>query len=286
MTSEQCKQGSWSREMDRLLRSISSAFLFGVALLYTMEVWWIGMTVEFWKLFLFLLAAIGINFFVGHFSGLSQEKGPWNVFFRAVQSCVIGLVSAFVCLVVLNRIRFDDPMASVVGKTLMMVIPFSIGAFLADIVIPFLGKRMEEEEVDPDEHPWQETLADIGATIAGGIFIGLPIAPTEEVSKLAVELGVWNELALIGLTLLVTYLIVFACFPNREDPTERKSVPFLQRPMVETGFSYTVSLLLALALLFFFDRIEPDDPLRFIISQVIMLGFPIAIGGAAGRLAV
>lgn len=286
MTSEQCKPGPWSRELDHLLRSISSAFLFGVALLYTMEVWWLGMTVEYWKLFLFLLVAVGVNFFVGHFSGLSQEKGCWSVFFRAVQSFVIGLVSAFVCLVVLNRITFEDPVASVIGKTLMMVIPFSIGAFLSDIVIPFLGKRTEEEEADPDAHPWKETLADIGATIAGGIFIGLPIAPTEEVSKLAVELGFWNELALIGLTLLVTYLIVFACFPNREESLDRQSIPFLQRPMVETGFSYTVSLLLALALLFFFDQIESDEPVRFILSEVITLGFPIAIGGAAGRLAV
>ena len=56
----------------------------------------------------------------------------------------------------------------------------------------------------------------------------------------------------------------------------------MQHPLSETAVAYTVSLAISLALVLF-NRVTPEEPLGFAISQTLVLAFP-AVGGAAGRL--
>ncbi len=53
--------GGWKREYSELARAFSGAFLFGITLLYTMELWWIGTYISFWRLFLLLAFAFAAN---------------------------------------------------------------------------------------------------------------------------------------------------------------------------------------------------------------------------------
>ena len=48
--------------------------------------------------------------------------------------------------------------------------------------------------------------------------------------------------------------------------------------------AYTVSLAISLAALVLFNRVTPEEPLGFAISQTLVLAFLAAVGGAAGRL--
>ena len=102
---------------------------------------------------------------------------------------------------------------------------------------------------------------------------------------LATQMTYWHELALIVLTLFVSYVVVFASSIGPEEEKPKQEVPFLQRPLTETALAYTVSFALSFILLFLFNRITPDDPLPFVISEVLIMSFPVSIGGAAGRLA-
>jgi putative integral membrane protein (TIGR02587 family) len=116
----------------------------------------------------------------------------------------------------------------------------------------------------------------------GALFLSFSIAPTDEISMLAAELDYAHALALIALSLLVTYVIVFASgFGTGQ---HEQQGPF-QSPLTETVLAYVLSLLVALAALFLFDRIEWGDPLAEIVAMVLVLGLP-AVGGAAGRLVV
>jgi len=38
--------GSWGNELNDLVRALSGTFLFGAPLLFTMEMWWIGL---YWR---------------------------------------------------------------------------------------------------------------------------------------------------------------------------------------------------------------------------------------------
>ena len=100
---------------------------------------------------------------------------------------------------------------------------------------------------------------------------------------LAAELDYAHLLALIGLSLLLSYIIVFASEFGTGQGTQPG--PF-QSPLTETVMAYLVSLLVALLSLYLFDQIELDDPLGRTVSLVLVLGLPATIGGAAGRLDV
>lgn len=238
-----------------------------------------------WKLLLFLAFSFLINVFIGYFAGFSDAKrGIRYVTFEAIEALAIGLIAAFISLYVLNRIDYTDPFYVISGKTIAVAVPFSIGAFLAGVAFPFMTGRKEDEQ---ETSPWQETLSDIGATIAGGIFVGFPIAPTAEIPKLAAEMTYGHELAIIILTLLLSYMIVFASVTDEQGRERISSASFLQRPLTETALAYSVSIILSFLLLFLFDQIQPlQDSAPFMVSQTLILALPVTIGGAAGRLAV
>ena len=58
-------------------------------------------------------------------------------------------------------------------------------------------------------------MADVGATVTGAVFVALAIAPTDEVRMLASAMNARWVLTLVGVSLLVSYAIVFeAGFTN------------------------------------------------------------------------
>jgi putative integral membrane protein (TIGR02587 family) len=118
--------------------------------------------------------------------------------------------------------------------------------------------------------------------VGGALFIGFSIAPTEEVKMLAAELSYWHELALVAISLLVSYLIVFESGFSRQGRQDGDPGPF-QRPITETTLSYMASLLVVMGSLYIFGQIKFGDPLANVLSETLVLGLPATVGGAAGR---
>lgn len=277
-------QSSWKRELAAFGRAFSGSFLFGVPLLFTMEMWWIGTYADLWKLVVFLLLALIANLGLTYFAGFKQDRTTLQFVDQAIDAVAVGVVGSFVVLLVLNRISLSDPLDSIVGKIIVQAVPLSLGASLANIVFGKGGDR-QGDDASSGDNQWRALLNDIGATAIGGIFIGFSIAPTDEVPMLAAGMTFPHELALIGLTLLIGYLIVFVSGFDPEVHGQKSRGPF-QRPLTETSMSYLVSLVVAVVALYLFDRIEFHDPLQTVVSQTLVLGVPTMVGGAAGRLAV
>jgi putative integral membrane protein (TIGR02587 family) len=287
---DQTLPGSWRDELDDFLRAISGAFIFATPLLYTMEMWWIGMTAELWKLLLFLGVAflICLGLARSRTGGFKQEESTFATIEQAVDVVAVGLIGAVVVLAVLDRITVGDPLESVIGKVLVQAVPLAIGAAVANAIF---GKRGEKNRTGDDDEgqagspkdSWKELRADLSATFIGALFLSFSIAPTDEVEVLGAALDYRHQIALIGLSLLLSYVIVFAS--GYSAGPRSQSGPF-QSPLTETIFAYVVALLVALASLYLFDRVEPGDPLAHIIAMVLVLGFPATVGGAAGRLVV
>jgi len=281
------RTGSWGKELQDVLRAVSGGFIFATPLLYTMETWWIGTTAELWKLLLFLGVAglIGFGLARSRSGGFKEETSRFASVEQAIDGIAVGLVGAVIVLAVLNRIQLGDPLGSVLGKVIVQAVPVSIGAAVANAIFGPHGERSRQgEESDGEAQSAGEAfIADFGATIIGAIFLAFSIAPTDEVPTLAAGLDSVHALALIALSLLLTYTIVFASgFGTGQ---HEQQGPF-QSPLTETVLAYLLSLLVALVSLFLFDRIEWGDPLGEIVTMVLVLGLPAAVGGAAGRLVV
>jgi putative integral membrane protein (TIGR02587 family) len=278
---KQKSSSPWKKELDDFVRAISSTFLFGIPLLYTLEMWQIGSVADLWKLVLFLVLALGVNTILVHFSGFKQESTFHNSLAQAVEAVAIGVVASVTLLLILNRIRSGESLDSMLGKVIIQAAPLSLGASIANAIFSSWRSREWEDEPSVPHDPWHVLLNDVAATLTGGLFIGLAIAPTDEVTLLAAGMSLWHQIALISFSLLITYTIVFAgeFSPHLRGP----AIPF-QLPFTETVLAYSISLLVALATLYLFHQIEWGDSLRQIISHILVLGLPVAIGGAAGRL--
>jgi putative integral membrane protein (TIGR02587 family) len=277
---------SWGEELRDVFRAIGGGFIFAIPLLYTMELWTIGATAELWKLLLFLGIAFLISLGLAHSreGGFKEDTDTFATIEQAVDGVAVGIVSAAVVLLVLNRIQLGDPLPAITGKVIVQAVPLSIGAAVAGTIFGHRGER--NREGNSDEEPpgaLHAFLTDINATAIGAIFLAFSIAPTDEVELLAAEMTHLHLVALIGLSLILSYIVVFASeYGSRQQP---QPGPF-QKPITETVVAYVVSLLVALVSLLLFDRIEIGDPLSQILALTLVLGLPATVGGAAGRLVI
>lgn len=279
-------RGPWRAELIDVARAASGGLLFGVPLLYTMEVWWVGSRARPWQM-LVLLGVLAVPVLMLNVkSGFRAQRD-----FRladavgdTVEALAIGLVITFGVLVLLREVTLDTPIAAALGKVVYESVPFCLGIGVARILLEGDPDLDDDDDGDPQpSRAGSRDVADLGATAVGAAFVGLSIAPTDEIPMLTSAMGPGWLLVVIGVSLVASYAIVFVAGFSRQ--TERHAqTGIFQRPATETMMSYLVSLVVALVLLWLFQRgVEPPGDL---LSRVVVLGFPAAVGGAAGRLAL
>jgi putative integral membrane protein (TIGR02587 family) len=249
-----------------------------------MEMWWLGSFISIPKMLTLLGVALVVNFGLAHFAGFKRQSTFRTNLDQTVDAVAVGLVSSLVVLLTLNRIKLTDPIESIFGEAIVQALPLSIGAAVANAVFSSGRGREGEEQGGPARGPWRETFRNLGITATGAAFIASSIAPTEEIPMLAAGLTYWHQLALIALSLGLTYMIVFVSGfdPRRSD---RKD-PNRRGPLSETAIAYVVSLVVALVALRLLNQAGFEAPLHSVLEQTLVLGLPSAIGGAAGRLVI
>ena len=275
---------SWYEELRGLVRAFSGAFLFGIPLLYTMEMWWLGDVASPTHLALVLAIALVANFGLVTAAGFKEEKSLFSRIEQTMDAVAVGAVGSAIVLLTLNQLNLDQSPLAMFGKIVIQTLPLSIGASLANIV--FSADKGREDDGDGSRiSSWHHALLnDIGATAIGAAFIASNVAPTEEIPMLASRLEFWHLLALIGLTIFTGYVIVFA---SGFDPAAKRDREHLfQHPATETILSYLVSLVVAFGVLALMKQIGAGDPPAFVLTQTLVLGLPAMVGGAAGRIAV
>lgn len=282
------REGGWRAEVSDLVRGASGGLLFGIPLLYTMEVWWYGSWVDpRW-----VLGGLAISFAVvivlNRTSGFrdTDASGWGDAAIDGVETVAVALVSAAAVLLVLRQITLDSSLDQVVGITVFEAIPFAFGAAIAS---QLLRRADDDEGGTPDvvagDPAIGRTLADAGAAAVGALVVAFSIAPTDEVPMIAAALTPPWLLLIVGLSLLVSYAIVFEA-DFRDQGGRRRHEGLFQRPLAETVAAYLISLAVAGSMLLFFQRIGPGQSWETWAAYTLVLGLPATIGGAAGRLAV
>jgi putative integral membrane protein (TIGR02587 family) len=286
---------AWSNELDDIIRGASGGFLFGIPLLYTMEVWWIGSQTPPPVMLGILAVTFAVVFLLNRTEGFRRYKTKQfvNTVMDSIEVLAVGIACTSCILVLLGEIRLGTPLNEALGKLILESVPFCLGAALAHAV--FSGDRWSAGEgknsdnsgdraKKTDESDLNATLADIGATLIGAIIIAFNIAPTDEIPMLDASASPLWLLGIIAASLIISYCIVFeAGFTTQEKRLQQQGI--FQRPISETVACYLVSLVAAALMLLFFQRLTFNDPWTVWLSYTIILGLPATIGGAAGRLA-
>ena len=306
----QTGRSPWAAELDDLVRAVSGGFLFSIPLLYTMEVWWVGTFVNGRRMAIALAATFVVVFLLNRSAGFrkGQRRRLSDTLVETVQALAIALVATAGILFLLRRVTLATPPDEALGKVIYEAVPFALGVAVASQFLsgdrsqsgggrggPDAGgggqggqggqQGADSRRGQPDRSELRGTLRDLGATVVGAMFIGFTIAPTEEVPMLAAGLNPPGLLALMAVSLLISYGIVFESgFADQR--SRRRQQGIFQRPISETIVSYLVALLVAAGMLWFFRQFGLEDPWHMWLKYTIVLGLPAAVGGAAGRLAV
>lgn len=288
----------WTQEREDIISGISGGFLFGIPLLYTMEVWFIGSYAEP----PILLGIIAITFFVVFllnrvegFRNQETKRDPvLEAIAESIETLAIGFFCATVIMIVLQEINTQTPLVEGLGKIVFEAVPFSFGVALSRSILS-RGSDTDANSDNSQSHKpkqkgkkriiWADTLEDLSGTLLGALIVAFSIAPTDEVAMLAAPATPPWLLLIIFTSLLVTYAIVFASGFTDQDK-RRQQQGIFQRPESETLVYYLVSLFASAMMLWFFQRLAFDDPWSMWMRYSIVLSLPASIGGAAGRLAV
>jgi putative integral membrane protein (TIGR02587 family) len=283
----------WLNEFNDIIRGASGGFLFGIPMLYTMEVWWIGSQTSPPLMLALLVTSFVVVFLLNRTEGFRKTKSKQflDTLMDSVEALAIGIVCATFVLILLGEIQLGTPLNEALGKLVLESIPFALGAALADAFLS--GDRISASDRQDSNNPEaaankteiNATLADIGATLIGATIIAFNIAPTDEVPMLTAAASPPSLLAIIAASVLISYAIVFEAGFTTE-AKRRQQQGIFQRPISETVFSYLVSLVAAAFMLFFFHRLSFNDPWTLWLNYTLILGLPATIGGAAGRLTI
>ena len=276
------------------MRGASGGMLIGIPLLYTMEVWWIGSSTAPSRMAAVLLFSLVPVFFLVRISGFRRSKDARAVdaVIDSVDALALGIVCVTAVLVLLREVTLTTPPAEVMGKVVYEALPFAIGVALARHFLQRSRDAGDDEgEDDPanteatdDRTGLHNTIADIGATVIGAVFVAFNIAPTDEIPMLAAASSPTWLLAMVAASLLVSYCIVFeAGFSSQAKRRQQRGV--LQHPLTETVVCYLVSLLAAAFMLWLFQNLDLGSPWTMSLQHIVLLGLPACVGGAAGRLA-
>lgn len=282
---------AFKKEIRDTIKGVSSGFLFGIPLLYTMEVWWIGSYAEPLQMLIALITNFVVVFLLIRtegFRGMTDTKMR-DAAIDTIETLAIGFVCTALTLVLLQQIDLNTSINEAVGKIIFESVPFTLGVAVADSFLS--GDRSQDNNTPKSSSPESKsaeinaTFADVGATSIGALFIAFTIAPTQEVPMLAAAMTPPWLLTTIAASLLISYGIVFVAGLTNQSKRYQQQGLF-HRPITETLVAYIISVMCGLLMLWFFHQLSLEDPWTVWLSHAIVLGLPATIGGAAGRIVV
>jgi putative integral membrane protein (TIGR02587 family) len=259
-----------------LARAFGGAIVFSLPMLMTMEMWWLGFYMSSWRLALLLAVNIPLLIGLSHYIGFEDTFEFKDDALDAFVAYAVGFIAAVPILFLFAVIEPGMSWNEIIGKISLQAVPGSIGAMLAQSELG--GKPKDKEDRKRRAGYWGELFI----MMVGALFLAFNLAPTEEMVLIAYMMTDWHILGLILLTLIAMHAFVYALeFKGQASIPE--GTPFWSVFLRFTVVGYTIALLISLFILWIFGRLDGQS-LHQIVTAVIVLGFPAAIGAAAARL--
>lgn len=260
-------------------RAFAGAILFGLPLLMTMEMWSLGFSLEPLHLLQFAVINFLVLVVLARESGFERTSGWGEDVMDAFAAYAVAALWSFLSLWLLGIIAVDQPPGEVIGMVALESVPASFGAMIGS---KLLGSR---EEGGPDAMRERATYGgQLFLMLAGALFLGFSVAPTEEMILIAFLMSPLQSIGLILLSILLLHGFVYTVgFKGQEKPAGPTGFWSIFLRFTVTG--YAIAALVALYLLWTFGRIEGAG-IPHIVATVAVLAFPGAVGAALARLVV
>jgi putative integral membrane protein (TIGR02587 family) len=261
-------------------RAFGGAVIFAIPLLMTMEMWWLGFSMEPGRLLLFMSINVAILIGLSYFAGFEKTFSWKEDAMDAFAAFGVGILTSTTMLALLAVITFDMTWSEIVGKVALQSVPASIGAMLGRKQLGG-GKDTRAEEERKAEAGYGGELF---LMLAGALFMAFNVAPTEEMILIAYQMSPWHTLALGVLSIVLLHVLVYTVgFSGQESRPEGGT--FRSTFFHFTLAGYGIALLISFYVLWTFGRTEDVAPTE-IANMVVVLGFPASLGAATARLVI
>ncbi|MBA2771283.1 MAG: DUF2391 family protein, partial [Sphingomonas sp.] len=172
------------RYAQHLGRAIAGGIIFSLPILMTMEMWWLGVSMERIK----LLQFVAVNFLLlvglSRLSGFEETQSLGDDVLDAFAAYGAAAVAALGLLAVFGIVTLDMRIGEIVGKVAIETVPASFGAMLAG---KQLGANGGEEVGNKRERA--SYAGQLFLMAAGAIFLGFSVAPTEEMMLISFRMS-------------------------------------------------------------------------------------------------
>ena len=254
----------WRIEVVDLVRAASGGLLFGVPLLYTVEVMWTGQHTEPHQALAVLAVSFVLLTVLNRTAGFreTEDTNLGRAATDAVEGVALAIVLVLAMLVLLGEVDGSTPLTVILGKTVYEVLPMCVGIGVAHSIFRERSAGSESDDGSTGSRSGKTSsaslnasVADLGASLIGAVFIALSIAPTDEVPMVSASRSAVWLLMIVAASLLIAYSIVFvAGFAGQSRRHAQEGL--LQHPMIETLASYVVALGASYGMLWLFQRAD------------------------------
>lgn len=256
-------------------RAVGGAVVFNLPLMMTMEMWWLAYYVPPERLTALLLLSLPLFFGVSRVIGFKEERNAADNLVDVLVAYVFGFAISAITLLLFNTLRFDTPGDVALNAITLQAIPATLGALLG---------RSEIGSGNHDPAREKQPADEIVVLAVGALFLGLTVAPTEEIVLLARQMTHWHSLGLFIATLVVMLIFAIAC--SYIDRSKHTNVLQLINSYARfCGIAYLVSLVVSLLLLWVFGQFETMK-VEELLAILVALVFPSGVGAAAAKIII
>lgn len=256
---------------------VGALLIVGLASLYTMETWGLGLRLPLFSLVVYAIVGLAVVLLITRYVGFrSEEEGrterdPLRIAASFAELVFQSFIAAYVVLLAFGIVEVGDSLVTVARLGLIQVVPLGFGAAVSNRLLSESGEDLNEASF-PRNLP---TFA------LGAVFMAFPVAPTEEIELIALTAG-WARLsALVVLSVLVVHLVLHELeFRGHGSRIEDRPLPV----QLGTAFTvYAVGVAVSVALLAAFGHFAGTTPAEW-IQQTIVLAFIASTGASAGEV--
>lgn len=293
-------------------RGIIGGLLISLPLIYTMEVWWTGFTAPPGYLLTCVLVTYLLLLGYNRYAGMKKDTSFLEICWESVEELGLGFIVSFLFLLLISRIDLAMSLDEIAGKVIVEAMIVAIGISVGTAQLGGNGnggsgsdegseskegssseQSGSQEKSESSEESGSEGNGDnakekdgpdfkrVILSICGAVLFASSVAPTEEILLIAVGVEEVELLLMVFVTLILGGIIIYFS----EFKGAPKDRPDAFRMLLDLAVMYTISLLVSLAFLWFFGRIQ-DYSLYIVVAQMVVLGIPAALGASAGRFLI
>lgn len=258
-------------------RGLAGGFLFSLPLLYTMEVWWAGLSVSSGRLLLGLAGTFLLLCAYNAYAGLRHDSSVTEVLIDSVEELGLGFLVSAAILLMLARFSPGGGPSEILGQVVLEGLFVAIGVSVGTAQLAEGGKS--NTGFGRGRH--DTVQAEVTLAVCGAVLIAANVAPTEEIVQLASGLRLWHTLLVVLASLVLAMTLLY--FSNFRGSGRFGGTRSRFAVLHGSTITYAVALAASAALLWFFGRFERMS-LPLCIAQSVVLGLPATLGASAGRL--